>query len=246
MASNAEGIARASRFTAPELLREPAQAVSNFVVETVESTGVLEIRRAGEKLSYEMGLNTRFGARPDGVVFLGDSVLEDVAEQFAKQAEKDTAVSSVILRGSQLGSTLWNWESEAQRAMRDTEAAVAVVMLDTMDTAFESYREYVKLIDVLKQNGAKQVVLLARPVSTDDRYEAGRGERVTQMKRAARETGVVFADLSSVFMGANGSFPSHVTNQDGVKVQVRERDGYHLTKEGASMMAHEIKLLLGL
>lgn len=245
MTLNAEGIARAARFTVPDLLHVVSDSASDLLVDVARETGLSRVRDAGEFVSGEIGLNNRTSEKPDGVLFLGDSVLEDVVTAFRESAPESVPVSDVILRGSQLGDALWDWRGVAAKAARESRADTAVVMLDASKTDPGSWQQYGELIDELRENGVSQVVLLARPVSSDDRYEADRADRVWQMREAAERRGAVFADLSTTLMGANGSFPDFVTGRDGVKVRVRERDGYHLTAGGSEMFAQELMSLLG-
>jgi hypothetical protein len=245
MVMNAEGIARAAKFTVPEKFHAVSEVVSGSLVDVSRATGLYRVREAGESASSEMGLNTRTSEMPDGVLFLGDSVLEDVVTSFRRSAPEELPVSDVILRGSQLGDALWDWNGTAAKAARESRANTAVVMLDASETEPEGWRQYGELIDELRNNGVRQVVLLARPVSSDDRYEADRAKRIQQMREAAERRGAVFTDLSTTLMGTNGSFPDFVTGHDGVKVRVREKDGYHLTAGGADMFAQELMSVLG-
>lgn len=243
---NAEGVSRAARFTVPEAFTKVSEHVCGALVNLARETGLYRVRRTGELVSGGLGLNIRSSEKPNGVLFLGDSVLEDIVKAFRESTAGEVPVSDVIMRGSDLGGLLWDWDNAAAKAARESRASTAVVMLDASDASSKGWREYADLIDVLQDNGVENVVLLARPVSSDDGYEADRVYRVRQMKRAAEAPGVTFADLSVALMGANGSFPDFVTGPDGVKVRVRDKDGYHLTAGGAEIITRELISVLGL
>jgi len=242
---NAEGVARAVRFTAPKPVRGFAESLSGSLADVSRTLGFTSVREAGESVAGGLGIENQINTEPDGVLFLGDSVLGDVAESFEDMVGGKLPVSKVIVRGSQLGSPLWDWSSLAREAAERSRADTAVVMLDTADVGEGEHREYESLVKVLYKSGVKQVVLLVRPVSSDDTYEAGRGFRIRQMRAACDSTGAVCADLSRSLMGTNGSFPDFVTGLDGRKIRVRESDGYRLTRDGADIFSSDLLSLLG-
>lgn len=242
---NAEGVARAVRFTAPKPVSGIATRLSNSLADVSRALRFTSARQAGEYVADELDIENRVDVAPNGVLFLGDSVLDDIVESFTEMVGSQLPVSKVIMKGSQLGSPLWDWDKLASEAAERTRADTAVVMLDTTGVGERHYVEYESLVRVLYESGVKQVLLLGRPVSADDTYEADRGTRIKQMRAACASTGAVCADLSSALMGTNGSFPAFVTGLDGRKIKVRENDGYHLTRAGSEMFASDLLSLLG-
>jgi hypothetical protein len=248
---NATSISRIAERTTPEAFQPAVRVVLRGASAAGDLAGLDNVRDAFEKLrdTVRGGRGSEIYAG-DGTVYLlaGDSVMEDIAPAFAAVTRSSGArVEEYIQRGSEIGDPFVDWGAELEQVVRDRGVDVVVLLADVRgDSVQEASRTASALVRRLQKAGVKDVVWIARPAVRNVQYEAGRSFRHEVLMATQRQTdGLTVLDPGSALVSSQGGYSTYLVDEDGVRVRVRQKDGVHLTRDGARIVAQALADQLG-
>jgi hypothetical protein len=248
---NAGHVSRIAERTTPDVLKPVVRRVLSVARSTSERTHLDHVRRAFENLRDQVrgGHGSELSKGEKRVYLLGgDSVMENIAPVFADLMQQQGAsVEEYIQRGSEIGDPFVDWGAELEKVVKDRHVDVVVLLVDVKGaTLDEAASAAVELVRRLQRAGASDVVWLERPAVRNVQYETGRRFRHEVLMEAQRRvSGLSVLDPGAALVSSQGGYASYIVREDGVRVRVREKDGVHLTTDGAHIVAQAIADQLG-
>jgi hypothetical protein len=248
---NASNISRIAERTTPEVLRPGVREVLSVARTLSEKTRLERVRETFSDLRdlVRGGQSRELSSGGSGVYLLGgDSVMEDIAPAFADVVRQSGAsVEEYIQRGSEVGDPFVDWGDGLEKVVRERNVDVVILLTDVRGSNLdEAVANATALVLQLQRAGVKDVVWLERPAVRNAEYEAGRQfRRDVLMETQRRVDGLRILDPGSALVSSQGGYSSYIVREDGMRVRVRDRDGVHLTAEGARIVAQSIADQLG-
>jgi len=243
---NANGVARVAERTTPGVLKPLTNPVLDVAVLAQRELGILDARDAVSRFArWSRGDSTGISTSKSGEVrfmLAGDSVMENVIASWSQVATRWPVVATYVQRGSKVGDPFVEWDNDMADLVRANKVDVVVIIADVEASNEAEYSsKALDLVESVLDAGAERVVWLERPITANSTYEEGRYSRREALREAARvEPRLTTLDTSPAIMSSVGGFSSHIVTPQGRRVRVRERDGVHLTRDGAELVVQYI------
>jgi hypothetical protein len=239
---NANGVARVAERTTPDVLKPFTNPVLDVALRAQKELGILDVRNAVSRFArWSRGDSTGVSVADSGderFMLAGDSVMENIVASWSQVATQWPVVATYVQRGSKVGDPFVEWDNDMADLVRENKVDVVVIVADVDASSVAEYSS--KALDLARavlDAGAKRVVWLERPITANSTYEEGRYSRREALREAARrEPRLTVLDPSVALVSSVGGFSSYVVTPQGRRVRVRERDGVHLTLDGAVLV----------
>ncbi len=198
------------------------------------------------------------------VLLMGDSMMRLFGSAMEKELLKKEGVTASSF--TSLGSGLarldaFDWMAKASVLMEEKKPATVIVSLgandhqvlmsasgekipvDTPEWNQEYGRRIGKILDLLVTGGAKRVIWLTLPDMKEPAHQeyASVVNKLVAEQAATRQTVMLF-DTAPILARKPGKFVSYVMGADGSIITVRDRDGVHLSADGAKRLAQALVL----
>lgn len=239
---NANGVARVAERTTPGVLKPFTNPVLDVALSAQKELGILDVRNAVSRFArWARGDSTGVSVADLGeerFMLAGDSVMENIVATWSQVATQWPVVTTYVQRGSKVGDPFVEWDNDMADLVRANKVDVVVIIADVEASSEEEYSsKALVLVRAVLDAGAKRVVWLERPITANSTYEKGRYSRREALREAARvEPRLTVLDASPALVSSVGGFSSHIVTPQGQRVRVRERDGVHLTRDGAEIV----------
>jgi hypothetical protein len=198
-------------------------------------------------------------AAPIRVLMAGDSLIGNVSQAVGRLVGDNPLVS--MRTDLQVGTGLsrpdvLDWGAELSSTLAAQDADVVVLSFGANDDQplrdpsgnFHSLfsdgwaREYTRrvgaIMDLASAGGRRTVVWIGLAPERPERLNQAKDTfNAAARDQAALRPDVHYVDLVRQFGGVDGSYSDTVTLPDGTIVNARDRDGVHLSHEGASLLA---------
>jgi hypothetical protein len=198
-------------------------------------------------------------ATPVKVLMAGDSLVGNISQAVGRLVDDNPLVK--LRTDLQVGTGLsrpdvLDWGAELSSTLAAEDADVVVLSFGANDDqplrdpagdlhslfsdgwAREYTRRVAAIMDLVSGSGRRTVVWIGlapeRPERLNQAKDTFNGAARDQ---AALRTDVHYVDLVHQFGGVDGSYSDTVTLPDGTIVNARDRDGVHLSHEGANLLA---------
>lgn len=239
---NANGVARVAERTTPDVLKPLTNPVLNVAVRAQRNLGIVDVRDDVSRFArWSRGESVGAAAPSSGgerFMLAGDSMMENIVASWSQVATQWPVVATYVQRGSKVGDPLVGWNNDMSELVRENKVDVVVMVADVDASSVAEYSS--KALDLARavlDAGAKRVVWLERPITANSTYEEGRYSRREALREASRrEPRLTVLDPSVALVSSVGGFSSYVVTPQGRRVRVRERDGVHLTLDGAVLV----------
>ncbi len=190
------------------------------------------------------------------VVAIGDSMMRALGRSLRRHlGEQELKVEAFTSIGSGLARLdLLDWHTQAAELVNAHKPSVIFVMMGANDNQpmqigggvlqfgtdgwrLEYGRRAGKLMDVLLEEGALQVVWIGLPEMREAKLNADVRaiENIVLQQVQAREK-VVFFETQTLFSSGD-SYRAYIILDNGMPLEVRAGDGIHLNRHGADYLA---------
>lgn len=247
---NANGVARVAERTTPGVLKPFTNPVLDVALRVQRELGVLDVRDEVSRFArWARGDSTGVPTSNSGgerFMLAGDSVMENIVASWPGVATQWPVVATYIQRGSKVGDPFVEWSNDMADLVRANKVDVVVIIADVEASSEDEYSsKALDLVRAVLDAGAKRIVWLERPITANSTYEQGRYSRRSALREAARkEPRLTTLDASPALISSVGGFSSYVVTPQGRRVRVRERDGVHLTRDGAELVVQYLQDVL--
>jgi hypothetical protein len=201
---------------------------------------------------------------PLRVWVLGDSLAETAGPALARAAAEAgwLVATTDAVKGSGLARPdFFDWPLAVAEGLVKRRAEVVVCLIGANDGQAlrlsdrsipfgtpEWDTEYASRVGTLMDlllSGATRVYWVGVPIMADPGYD-GRVQHINVVQRAQADArpGVVFIDGYALFQDEGGGYATHLPDDLGNPVEVRQPDGVHLTGGGADRLARSVLALM--
>jgi hypothetical protein len=201
-------------------------------------------------------------ATPLRVLMAGDSLIGNISQAVARLVGDDSRVK--LRTDLQVGTGLsrpdvLDWGAELSSTLAAQDADVVVLSFGANDDQplrdpsgkFQSLfsdgwaREYTRrvaaIMDLASDGGRRTVVWVGLAPERPERLNQAKDTfNAAARDQAALRTDVHYVDLVHQFGGVDGAYSDTVTLPDGSIVNARDRDGVHLSHDGANILAPSV------
>jgi hypothetical protein len=198
-------------------------------------------------------------ATPVKVLMAGDSLIGNISQAAGRLVADDPLVS--LRTDLQVGTGLsrpdvLDWGAELSSTLAADDAEVVVLSFGANDDqplrdpagnfqplfsdgwAREYTRRVAAIMDLASDGGRRTVVWIGLAPERPERLNQAKDTfNAAARDQAALRTDVHYVDLVHQFGAGDGSYSDTVTLPDGTIVNARDRDGVHLSHEGANLLA---------
>ncbi len=204
-----------------------------------------------------IGVGYQPAVQAEEVVVMGDSMMRTVARTLRRELRQhDVDVGIEVSIGSGLARLdVVDWHAQGVAAMARYQPRLVFVMMGANDNQamrtgagvlefgmqawnMEYGRRAGKLMDILLEGGARQVIWVGLPCMRDENLSqdvAAMGRLIAQQAEA-RE-GVVYFPTIEIFCPDGDGYKSYITQENGMPLDVRSSDGIHLSRKGAEHLS---------
>ncbi len=202
---------------------------------------------------------------PRRVLVIGDSIMNLLARSIERSlaVSPEVAVTSFTSLGSGLARLdLFDWHGKIEALIREHRPNTLVVMMGandgqpmqtsggvvaprTPEWEVEYARRVARVFDLAEAGGVKHVFWLELPDMRDTAVQE-HADRVNAIFRAEtkRREGARFVETRAWLSREPGRFSPYILQKNGMPLEVRSRDGIHLNRAGADLMAERIAPML--
>jgi hypothetical protein len=198
-------------------------------------------------------------AAPLRVLMAGDSLIGNISQAVARLVGDDPRVK--VRTDLQVGTGLsrpdvLDWGAELSSTLAAQDADVVILSFGANDDQplrdpsgkFQSLfsdgwaREYTRrvaaIMDLASDGGRRTVIWIGLAPERPERLNQAKDTfNAAANDQAAVRTDVHYVDLIHQFGGVDGTYSDTVTLPDGAIVNARDRDGVHLSHDGANLLA---------
>jgi uncharacterized protein len=198
-------------------------------------------------------------ATPVKVLMAGDSLIGNISQAEGRlvadnplvKLRTDLQVGTGLSRpdvldwGAELSSTLaaddadvviLSFGANDDQPLRDPTGTVHALFSEAW--AREYTRRVAAIMDLASDGGRRTVVWIGLAPERPERLNQAKDTfNAAARDQAVLRTDVHYVDLVSQFGGGDGSYSDTVTLPDGTIVNARDRDGVHLSHDGANLLA---------
>ena len=230
----------------------------------MRDSGVRKGWRIATACTLAIGLLTLASAETETlrrVLVIGDSIMNLLARSIERAAAGDKALS--VATFTSLGSglarlDLFDWPGRIEALIREHRPDTLVLMMgandrqpmqvdgrilqpDTPEWDEEYARRVARIFELAEAGGVRHVVWLELPDMREPAVQA-HAERVNAIVRAeaARRAGAEFFETRPILSRKPGVYSAYIVQANGMPLEVRSRDGIHLNRSGADLLAEQL------